>query len=55
LLDLTSVANQLTDLTDVERVIVTFGLGLRVDDVWVFPSLPSVSLLYATVFAYDSL
>lgn len=39
LLDLTGVANDLTDLADIERVVVTLGLGLGVDDVGVFPGL----------------
>lgn len=39
LLDLTGVANQLTNLADVERVVVTLGLGLGVDDVGVLPGL----------------
>lgn len=39
LLDLTGVADQLTNLADVERVIVTLGLGLWVNDVGVFPGL----------------
>lgn len=44
LLDLTSVANELTNFTDIERVIVTFGFGLWVNLVWVLPSLQLVSL-----------
>lgn len=39
LLDLTGVADKLTDLADVERVIVSLGLGLGVDNVGVFPGL----------------
>ena len=39
LLDLAGVANQLTDLADIERVIVTLGLGLGVDGVGVLPGL----------------
>lgn len=39
LLDLASVADKLTDLADVERVVVTLGLGLRVDGVGVLPGL----------------
>lgn len=39
LLDLTGVANQLTNLADVERIVVTLGLGLGVDDVGVLPGL----------------
>ena len=44
LLDLTRVANKLTDLADVERVVVTLGLGLGVDDVGVLPGLRKVSI-----------
>ena len=39
LLDLTGVADELTDLTNVERVVITLGLGLGVDGVGVFPGL----------------
>ena len=39
LLDLTRLADELTDLADVERVVVTLGLGLRVDGVGVLPGL----------------
>jgi hypothetical protein len=39
LLDLTGVADELADLADVERVVVTLGLGLGVDDVGVLPGL----------------
>lgn len=39
LLDLASVADKLTDFTDIERVVVTLSLGLRVDGVGVLPSL----------------
>lgn len=39
LLDLTGVADKLTDLANVERVVVTLGLGLRVDSVGVLPGL----------------
>lgn len=39
LLDLTGVADQLTNLADVQRVVVTLGLGLGVDDVGVLPGL----------------
>lgn len=37
--DLSWLGNKLTDLADVERVIVALGLGLGVDDVGVFPGL----------------
>ena len=39
LLDLAGVADQLTNLADVERVVVALGLGLGVDDVGVLPGL----------------
>ena len=39
LLDLAGVANELTDLADVKRVIVTLSLGLGVDRVGVLPGL----------------
>jgi hypothetical protein len=39
LLDLTGVANKLTDLADIKRVVVTLGLGLGVNNVGVLPSL----------------
>lgn len=39
LLDLAGVANKLTNLADIERVVVTLGLGLGVDDIGVFPGL----------------
>lgn len=43
LFDLTSVTNELTNLANIEWVIVTFGLGLRMDDIRVFPSLLGVN------------
>ena len=46
LLDLTSVADELADLAHIKGVVVTLGLGLRVDGVGVFPGLLiSVSLV----------
>lgn len=39
LLDLTSVADLLTNLNDINRIVVTLGLGLRVLLVGIFPSL----------------
>lgn len=45
LLDLARVANQLTDLTNVKRVVVALGLGLGVDAIRVFPRLVLVSML----------
>jgi hypothetical protein len=41
LLDLTRVSDQLADLADVQWIVVTLGLGLRVDNVGVLPSLNS--------------
>ena len=39
LLDLTWVSDQLADLADVQWVVVSLGLGLRVDNIGIFPSL----------------
>lgn len=39
LLDLTGVAYSLTDLTDVERIIVAIGLGFGMGSTGVFPGL----------------
>jgi len=39
LLDLTGLGDGLTDLADIEWVVVTLGLGLWVGDVWVLPGL----------------
>jgi hypothetical protein len=39
LLDLAGVADKLADLADVERVVVPFGFGFRVDYIGVFPCL----------------
>ena len=39
LLDLSWGCNKLTNLADVEGVVVTFSLGLRVKDIRVFPGL----------------
>lgn len=39
LLDLTGVADKLTNLADVERIVITLGLGLGVDNVRVLPGL----------------
>lgn len=41
LLDLTSVANQFTDFANIERIVVTLGLGLGMNDIGVFPGLRS--------------
>lgn len=39
LLDLAGLRDQLADLADVQRVVVTLCLGLRVDNVGIFPCL----------------
>jgi hypothetical protein len=39
LLDLANVADLLADLADIERVIVSLGLGLRVELSRIFPGL----------------
>lgn len=39
LLDLASVAHQFADLANVQRIIVTLGFGLGVNDVGIFPGL----------------
>ena len=39
LLDLTNVANLLTDLADIERIVVALGLRLRVEGGGVLPGL----------------
>lgn len=39
LLHLTSVADELADLADIERIVVALGLGLGVDGVGVLPGL----------------
>lgn len=39
LFDLPNIADQLADLADIQWIIVSLGLGLRVDKVWVFPRL----------------
>lgn len=45
LLDLADLGDTLTDLADVERVVVTVGLGLRVGDRGVFPCLGEGSVV----------
>lgn len=42
LLDLPWSCDKLTNLADVEGIIVTLGLGLRVENIWVFPGLGSL-------------
>ena len=44
MLDLTGVADELTNFANVKWIIVAFGLGLWVDDVWVFPCLQLISM-----------
>lgn len=44
LLDLAGVANKLADLADIERVVVTLGLGLGVNGVGVLPGLERTAL-----------
>ena len=39
LLDLADVANELADFANIERIVVTLGLGLGVNGVGVLPSL----------------
>lgn len=39
LLDLSWVADKLTNLADVQWVVVALSLGLWVDDIWVLPGL----------------
>jgi hypothetical protein len=39
LLDLTWISNQLADLADVQWVVVSLGLGLRVNNIGVLPCL----------------
>jgi hypothetical protein len=43
LLNLSDISNPFADFADVERVIVTLGLGLSVSLCWVFPGLPKRS------------
>lgn len=39
LLDLASVTDELANLADIERIVVTLGLGLRVSNIGVLPGL----------------
>lgn len=43
--DISGLVDKLTDLADVERVVVTVGLGLRVCDVGILPGLQRRSVL----------
>lgn len=45
LLDLTSVSNQFTDFANIKWIVVTFGLGLGVNDIGIFPGLKSYGYL----------
>lgn len=45
LLDLAGLGDGLTDLADIQWVVVTLGLGLWVGDVWVLPCLWCVSMV----------
>lgn len=55
LLDLAWVADKLTNLADIKWIVITLGLGLWVDNVWVLPGLweaavvPEVSLVWEAV------
>ena len=44
LLDLSWGGNKLADLADVKGIVVTLGLGLWVENIWVFPGLISLSV-----------
>ena len=39
LLDLSGSCNKLSDLADIERIVITLGLGLGMENIWVLPSL----------------
>ena len=39
LLDLSWSGNKLTNLADVEGIVVTLSLSLRVENIWIFPGL----------------
>lgn len=49
LLDLARLGNELANLADVQRVVVSLGLGLWVDNVGVFPGLYSQSTIIRKV------
>lgn len=42
LFHLTGVADLLADFTDIERVVVTLGFGLCMNNVWVLPGLAEI-------------
>ena len=46
LLDLTSVADELANFADVERVVISLCLGFRVNDVGIFPGLGARSVQF---------
>jgi hypothetical protein len=45
LLDLTGVTDEFTDFANVQWVVITLGLGFRVDDIGVFPGLLTLVLI----------
>ena len=45
LLNLTGVADKFANLADVQRIVVTLGLGLWMDDIGILPGLLTVSHL----------
>ena len=54
LLDLTGVTDGLSNLTDIEGVVVTVSTGLGVLDGWVFPSLGEGSVVPDVTWALAS-
>ena len=54
LLDLASVTNQLADLADVQRIIVTFRFRLRVSDIRVLPGLNMGSVVIQLFFRFTT-
>jgi hypothetical protein len=48
LLHLADVADRLTDLTDIQWVVVTFGFGLRVESSRVLPGLTIIDSAQAS-------
>lgn len=47
LLDLTNVTDKLANLADIKGVVITLGLGFRVDGVGVFPGLDTANRVLA--------
>ena len=39
LFDLSRSCDELSDLADIERVVITLGFGLGMENIWVLPSL----------------